>query len=170
MLLKPELVTDKTPVEHIQSFYKYCGEYGCYALCIVKAAKKWLKKNGLFNRSYELSYEKSIIEGIQYGWIDFNFDNYADSNNFYVNAPEKFLSYLISRVVFVAKMSRTYVAKPDEIEIDFWAKTEADGDKGIGHFVLPDDTDTIQNSVTVKKGFIYSKRIFKLAQNSALLT
>ena len=110
----------------------------------------------------KLSYEKSIIEGIQYGWIDFNFDRYADINNFYVRFPEKFLSYLILRDVIVEKMGRTYIARPDEIEIDFWAKTETDGDKGIGHFILPDDTDPIQNSVTVKTGFIYSKRIFKI--------
>lgn len=162
MNLKTELQIDKNPAEHIQSFYKSCGEYGCYALCIVKAARIWLRKHGNFNRAYELDFEKSITQGIQFGWIDFNFDNYADKNNFFVNAPEKFMSYLILKDCSIAKMSSSYEAKPDEIEIDFWTKTEADGEKGIGHFVLPNDTDTIQNSVTVKTGFIYSKRIFKI--------
>lgn len=162
MNLKTEIKTNEDPMDHIQSFYLSAGNNGCYAFCIIKAAKKWLRANGALVRAYETHFEKALVEGIQFGWIDFNFKDYSDSNNFFVNSPDEFMSYLIGHKCTVSKAERDYKALPGEIEIDFWAKTEENGKKGIGHFETPDDKGVLQNSKTVQTGFIYSKRIFKI--------
>lgn len=149
-------------IDFIQSFYAAAGKNACYAFCLIKAGQKWLCKNKkVFQLLPQWNYERFLIAGIEKKWIDFNSLNYDDASNFFVREPAKFLGYITNVEWDVIQMDRNYVAKPDEIEIDFWAKSEEAGKKGTGHFVCSGDTNTLQNSLTVRNGFIYSKRIFR---------
>lgn len=54
----------------------------------------------------------------------------------------------------------TYKAKDGEHVVNFYAKNDANNDRGIGHFDS-DGCHTLQNSVTVRVGKVYSTRVFK---------
>lgn len=144
--------------DHMQSFYLSAGKNGCYALCIIELAKKIIAERG-FN-TLIINEQDALIRGIESGYISFNLDDFADSNNFFVKDPAKFLGVLVGENYTVTVQNGDYICRADEFEIDFWALNEINAKKGIGHFTLP-GKNTLQSSNTVKCGFVYSKRIFK---------
>lgn len=144
--------------EHIQSFYLAAGNYGCYAFCIIKLAKKILEKKGMSPGI--INEQEALIYGVEGSFISFNEDDYNSDKNFYVIDPEGFIRFLTGESYVVRFEGPSYCCKKDEYEINFWALNDSNGLRGIGHFCLPGE-NTLQFSKTVKNGKIYSKRIYK---------
>lgn len=145
--------------DHIQSFFKCAGSEACYSICLIRIAQQYCKENNVTFYGNELD---ALEIGIQNKCIDFNFNNFEDTaTGFFVRDPDGFLNLLTSAKWTHATESRTYKCKKNEYEILFNAKTETDGAKGKGHFTTP-TSDSLQNSQTVKNGFVYSKRIFRV--------
>ena len=138
-------------IKHIQSFFASAGDEGCYAFCLIELAEKAGKKIDVL---------KVLLEGIEKGYISFNWKNYKDKNNFFVSRPDAFFSMLMGEEFHVRFALSNYVPKDDELEIQFWALNQEKADHGIGHFVLSKDEDTLQESNILKFGSCYSKRIF----------
>lgn len=137
--------------KHTQSFMLSAGRYACYALQIVHIAQSLgIKVNEL----------DALEDGILKGYIYFNEANYEDDGNFFVNDPAGFLSFLTGMKWTMRREGNTYKAKDGEYVINFWAKNDVNNAKGIGHFDAP-DCHTLQNSVTVQVGKVYSTRVFK---------
>ncbi len=143
--------------KHIQSFFASAGKYGCNALCIIQIANDYLKsKNeGVWNEI------DALVDGINRKYIDFNVENFDDTNNFFVRDGSGFMTYLTGRRFTMQKESADYQAKKDEYEILFWALSQKNADAGIGHFTLP-GRNTLQASKTVSTGKVYSKRVYRL--------
>lgn len=135
-----------------QSFYLAAGNYGCYALQLVNLAREYTGE--------PLDDTTALLMGIHAAYITFNFADYTNGDNFYVQNPTGFLKLLTGKKWVVRKEDGDYKLKKGEYAINFWAKTAANAEKGVGHF----DTETyhtLQNSQTIAKGKIYSKRVFK---------
>ncbi len=139
----------------IQSFFKSAWDNSCYADCIIKLAAKI---NHVELTLQEIGY--AMDKGIDKGYIRFNQQNYSASDNFFVTNPAEFLGVLTGKKYTVEKVRGNYVCGKNELEVDFMVLSKANGEKNIGHFVLP-DWDPIQNSNTRKNGFIWTKRIFR---------
>lgn len=139
--------------KHTQSFMLAAGRYACYALQIVHIAR---------SLGVNVNELDALEDGILKGFIRFNEANYEDGNNFFVNAPAEFLSFLTGIKWTMRREGNTYKAKTGEHVINFWAKNDANNAKGEGHFDTP-DCHTLQNSVTVRVGKVYSTRVFTRA-------
>lgn len=139
----------------IQSFFKSAWDSSCYADCIIKLAAKI---NGVELTLQEIGY--ALDRGIDKGFIRFNQKDYGDPNNFYVLDPAGFLACLTGKKFTVEKVRGNYDCGKKEHEVLFMVLSKANGEKNIGHFVLP-DWDPIQNSNTRKNGFVWTKRIFR---------
>ena len=138
-------------MKYIQSFCKSMGESGCYFLCLCKLGEKETNKSVDYLRIAEICINK--------GYVNFNEKNYNDIDNFFVSNPCGVLEVITGQKWNVRKESGIYDTKENELEIWFWATSQKNADKGIGHFTTVDD-NLLQNSVTVKIGKVYSKRIF----------
>lgn len=147
----------ETEMEFLQSFMLSAGNYSCYALQVINIARKFLKK---YNTGKEINSFNALIMGVERGFITFNKGNYSDDDNFFVKDPTGFLEALTGRKWSLRRVDANYIEKADEYAVNFWAKSKANADKGIGHFDAP-DYHTLQYSVTMRVGKIYSRRIFK---------
>lgn len=142
-------------IKYLQKFFKSAYDYSCFADCIIKLA---CKITGTEHNLTNIG--KALDIGFDKGYLSFNQDDYANYDNFTVQDSAAFLSALTGKKFVKETKGRGYVPGPGEYEVQFWAKTEENGRKGIGHFILP-DYDPLENSQTKKVGFIYSKRIFR---------
>ena len=70
----------------IQNLAYSLGQNGCYALCLIDVAEEYLNEG--------LDVLLAVIQGIKSGFIRYNWDNWADPDNFYVNDPAGFLKML----------------------------------------------------------------------------
>lgn len=138
-------------INSIQSFYESLGKYGCYYLLLLQIGQRELTANDLFFLSCQFH---------ENNFLHFNKNNLADTENFFVKNPAKILEVLTGKKYTVRKEPATYEPKENETEILFYALNQKNADKGIGHFRMK-EYDTLQNSNTVKKGKVYSKRIIK---------
>lgn len=146
-------------ITHLQSFFATAGSESCYALNLIDVAREYIESFGLELIGNELDY---LEHGTVRGFIDFNWKDYSDmQRGFFVKDPCGFLKMITGVDWYGSKEARDYKPKPGDYIIDFWAKTEENGRKGIGHFNR-ENHDSLQNSQTVKNGFIYSKRVFRV--------
>lgn len=127
------------------------GANGCYFICLCKLGEE-ITKN-------EVDYLRIAEKAINHGYIDFNKKDFEDKNNFYVRQPWGVLELITGESWNVRKEVGIYDAKDNEYEVWFWATSQTNADKGIGHFTTVND-NLLQKSITVKKGKVYSKRIF----------
>jgi hypothetical protein len=134
----------------IQTFLSEAGESGCYAICLVKVAEKYKKK--------ELDLIKSLELGIEKRCILYNKKDRNDNDNFYVINPATFLFYLTGKHWNCRKENYPYTAKRGEYIIERWERNKT----GVitGHFDMQ-DFHPIENSLTVQYGKIVSYRVLK---------
>lgn len=142
-------------VQYLQTFFRNAYDYSCYTDCIIKLG---CQINGIPHNLTNIG--KALDIAFDKGYVIFNRKNYLDVNNWTVVKPADFLGSLTGKKYECTKESRTYVPKKGEFEVLFYAKTEAEGARGIGHFILK-DYNPLTVSQTVRNGFLYSKRIFR---------
>lgn len=135
--------------EKIQSFMQSAGEYGCYALSIIKLAEM---ENG-----EHIDLIVALESGIDKKYIKFNYDDYNDPDNFYVLYAHKFLSLLTNQVWIMRHERADYKPKQGEYIIQRWER--ATTGKTYSHFRLP-EWDSLADSQTVKYGKLVSTRLF----------
>jgi len=137
----------------IQTFFQEAGEAACYALCIIKLAEKITGK--------AVDSLDAFFNGIERKFIYYNWDSPDDTNNFFVNDPEKFFCLLTGkRVTVIKKDNVAYHPASNEYIVERWERPTA---KMIySHFRLP-DWDSLHDSQTVKYGKLVSLRVFRLA-------
>lgn len=101
-----------------------------------------------------------VIENcIKNKWVDFNLNNYADANNFYVERPDLVLKSLTQKTWEVRKENADYKKKSNEYTVEYWS---ANGGKS-GHFArTKDGFNSLQKSNSVENGKIMSYRVFKV--------
>lgn len=143
--------------EGVQSFLTAAGESACYALCIIKTAER---VTGVIKNPLD-----ALVNGIDGGYIKYNWDNPNDPDNFYVSDPAGFfrnlaLSNINNFRVTVRKENAGYCPQSNEYIVQCWER-QVTG-KTITHFRLP-DWDGLHNSQTVKYGKVASVRVFKVA-------
>lgn len=142
--------------KYIQSFLQAAGNNACYALQIIGLSNRINLEAGVVRGGNCIS---DLTLGIEKGYIEWHDEDYAHFNNFFVLKPAEFLSLLTGENFAIKFVGADYVCKDGEYAIDFWAKSQANANKGIGHF-RTEDSDTLQKSQTVAVGKIYSRRIF----------
>ena len=136
-------------IAHPQSFCKAIGENACYALCIIDIAEKITKKK------FEII--STLENAINRGYIDFDFNDYNDDDNFFVRKPDAFLSWLVGRKFSVTYEEPTYSIKKGDYAVEFWSINGK-----AGHFArTKDGFNSLDYSVNVSKGKIYSYRVFR---------
>jgi len=99
----------------------------------------------------------ALESAIEKGYIYFNFDNYSDDNNFYIERPDKFLSHLTGVIWIIRHDKADYKPKENEKIVQRWERKTMG--KTISHFRLP-EWDSLEDSQTVKFGKIASVRVF----------
>ncbi|MBQ9239454.1 MAG: hypothetical protein IJ191_09140 [Treponema sp.] len=134
-----------------QSFFMAAGDSACYALQLYNVAQK-------IGLAAPMNEQAAIELGIESGVIEYHAENWHHPRNFLVIDAGKFVTILTMRRYAARWDSANYKAKPGEHVIQFWAKSKANADKGIGHFDAP-DYHTLQRSVTVETGKVYSTRV-----------
>lgn len=134
----------------IQTFLEEAGDAACYALCIIKIAE--------LIKEIEFDVIKTLEAAIQRGFVFYNENDKNDNNNFYVDYPENFLSWLTAETWTVTKESADYIALPGEFVSNRWERIKTGS--VLGHFNLP-NWDSVVDSQTVKYGKIVSKRVFR---------
>lgn len=144
-------------MKHMQSFYIAAGKWSCYALSLVAVAKKWWESH----REDKFPYEETeaLLMAIEKKYIDFKEIDYLWEGNFTVRYPELFLGKMTGGTWNVRREPSDYVPSENEYVIDFYAKSQENANKGIGHFVF--EVNSLQQSETVRVGKIYSKRVCK---------
>jgi hypothetical protein len=136
----------------IQSFLAEAGEAACYALVIVEIAER---ENG-----GHIDLMRAVLDGIDRGYIRYNWTDRADPWNFFVDFPELFLSILTGKVWKVTKEAADYVKRPGEHVAQRWEWKKTGNE--LAHFRLP-DWDSVTDSQTVRYGQIASTRVFRRA-------
>lgn len=134
----------------IQAFLAEAGEAGCYAICLINVAEEFLVK--------EIDVSEGLLLGVDTGSIYYNAADKEDSNNFFVDSPEKFLESMTNTKWSVVKRPADYVALPNEFVINRWERIKTGA--VIGHFDR-DNFHPLKHSVTVERGSIVSKRVCK---------
>ena len=137
-------------IKYIQSFCESLGNYGCYFFCLIDIAKR------VTGREY------NVIEVAEYcikqHWIEFNFNNYKDSNNFFIQNPTIILEYLTGLDWSVKKETASYKKMDGDYIVELWLAPGYDG-----HFArLESDYNSLQRSFNIEKGKIVSYRVFKI--------
>lgn len=92
---------------------------------------------------------------INSGWVQFNWKNYDDSENFYIVSPTEILNYLTNKKWVVRKQPADYVIQKDDYVIAMWAYNNKT------HFVM-DDYHTTQFSNCTTYGKVDSYRVFNV--------
>jgi hypothetical protein len=142
--------------EGIQTFLQEAGESACYALSIIKIAEEVLNK--------EFPCAESLLAGIDKKYIRYNWQNTNDNNNFYVENPAGFLSFLTGRKCSLRIENNTaYKAKKNEYTVQCWQRNKTG--QLITHFRRP-KWDSLVSSVTIRQGKIASLRIFTVNQEA----
>lgn len=137
-------------IRHYQSFQKSVGNYACYLLCLIDIAEQYTHKS--FN------IQAVIEDAISKNYVRFNFDNYDDINNFYVENPCAILSMLTGKRWNVAKLLEKPIYTDNKYIVEWYSVNGV-----TGHFVRNQTKfNSLQNSVTVKHGVIKSWRVFEV--------
>jgi len=134
----------------IQTFLERAGESSCYALDIIQIAEREI--------GGPIDPVRALEDGIEHGFIRYNWDNPADEWNFFVDYPDHFLSLLAGGVWRVSKEAGDYLPHPGERVVERWERVKTGAT--IGHFKLP-DWDSLFDSQTVKYGKLVSTRVFR---------
>jgi hypothetical protein len=134
----------------IQSFFTAAGETACYALSVIKIAE--LETNKKFDVLTALE------AGIDKKFIRFNYENYSDNYNFFMDYPDRFLSYLTGDIWSVQFETADYIPRDGEYVVERWERKKTGATTA--HFRLP-DWDSLRDSQTVKYGQIVSTRLFR---------
>jgi len=142
-------------ISHPQLFFRCAGGNSCYFDCITTLASR---VNGVPLTAETVG--RAVDTAVDSGAVKFDWNDYSNPGNFTVADPARLLYLLTGRRYEVTWQPGNYVAAKDELEVDFWALSAADGDKGKGHFCLP-DYDPLGESNTRRNGYIHSKRIFR---------
>lgn len=126
----------------IQRVFKTLGDNGCYFFCIWQLANRIDKSHYhdpfvLFSSSFD--------------------DGYIQADCF-VNRPDKILEKAAGGIWEVRKEGPEYQPKENEYQVLRYERKTIQGI--LSHFVLQ-DWDPLGDSLTVKEGYIASKRIFK---------
>lgn len=137
-------------MKYFQSFCKSIGDYGCYLLCLIDVAEEYLGK--------ELDKIDVIEKSIDRGYVTFNRDNYADSDNFYVKEPCEIMKMITGKNWEVRKEDWFYTPSKGEYVIEFWSINTYQG-----HFArMHKNFNSLQKSNNVEKGKINSYRVLKI--------
>jgi hypothetical protein len=131
-------------IKYPQSFFADAGHWACYALSILHLAEL------VTGREHDPL--ACLEEGVKRGWIKYAAP--GDTNNFFVLAPDKFLSWMAGRPFSVRVEPAGYVPAPGEYAVDYWEYS------GAGHFVCADGWNPLAASVCVAKGKVTSRRVF----------
>ena len=137
----------------IQRLFSEIGESACYALSIIKHAETITKVT--FNDGMVLN---SLVSGITWGFIYYNWDNPADNDNFLVLDAGAFLSRLTGETWTCIKTDASYIAQIGELVTAVWERRKASGT--VRHFANP-DYDPLGNSLTIAQGTIVGYRVFR---------
>ena len=142
-------------VKYIESFCKSLGNYACYFFSLVDIAEK------VTGKSFDVI--SAISDAIQERYIDFNYKNYDDSDNCYVNNPCGVLYMLTGRSWTVKKVAAPYTPVEGDYIIEAWHKDGNNNKDGspILHFKRP-EYNSLQHSVSVEQGKIVSYRVFRM--------
>lgn len=140
-------------MEFFQSFCLAMGKKACYLFCIIKIACIYLGKQFIPSEVVD-----AVVKSIEAGYVDFNWNYYADDNNFWVNNPCGILKILTGKRWSVIK-SYDVNYEPQEGEyIVSWLTI----DDINGHFDIPQHNfKNYQFSNIATNGHVGSIRIFK---------
>lgn len=130
-----------------QHWFTVLGDTGCYVFSLVRLAEE-------YTQTYIDAY-RAFRSGVAEGQI---------REDCFVLQPAEFLGVLTARKWSMTKEAADYQCKLGELEILRFERQETG--KTIGHFVTGDenggvDYDPEGSSVTVAKGALVSKRIFR---------
>lgn len=140
-------------MDFFQSFCLAIGNRACYVLCLIKIAFLYLKKE--YNPSEVIDW---VIKSINQGYVQFNWDYYADDNNFWVKEPTKILEMITGKKWSVVKSYNVnYEPKEGEYIVSWYTINDV-----TGHFDMPQfNFHNYQFSKMVNEGHIGSIRILK---------
>lgn len=139
-------------IKYLQSFLLSLGDYGCYVFCIINIAEEYLKEKFSYSQVFDF-----IEQGIAKGYIDFDWGNYKNTDNFYVVRPDAFLSMMINKKCTIRKCAASYKPLENEYIVERWANN------GYAHFArTANKYNSLQHSVCVEKGKIESTRVFTI--------
>jgi hypothetical protein len=136
----------------IQTFLAEAGEAACYALCVIEIAQRSLWGG------QKIDPVDALYRGIERGCIHYNEKDQDDNDNFFVKAPDLFLSILTGNRWAVEKAGPDYAPARGEYVVDRWERVKTG--TVTAHFRLP-DWDSLVDSQTVKYGRIASRRVFR---------
>ena len=134
----------------IQTFMAEAGEAACYALCIVRIAEVYTRR--------EFDPLIALQRGIDLGQIKYNPTNANDNDNFYVERPDDFLGLLTGELWRVTKEAADYKWGDGEFVVERWERVRPA--LTTGHFRLP-TWDSLIGAQTVKYGQVASLRVFR---------
>lgn len=135
-------------IKHLQSFAKSMGDYGCYFLCLCNIAKKATGK--------DVNIFKAAEHCISQGGILFDYNNYANSDNFYMSNPALCLEIMTGKKWSVRHDKADYKAKNTrEYVVELWSTNGK-----TGHFAMTKDGfNSLEHSHCVDSGKIISTRV-----------
>jgi hypothetical protein len=130
-----------------QKDFERIGAEGCYFLSIIAAAERY---NGSYIDAYD-AYTKALDKKIM-------------DENCYMIAPDVLLSDLTGRKWIVRKEPLGY--QPNLGEVVIYRYERVEGMKTWAHFVLAGEDNSVEydpygKSLTVERGHIVSKRVFR---------
>lgn len=135
-------------VAFIQSFCKSLYNYGCYFFCLISIAEE------ITNKSFNVI--DTAVSMIKKGYIQFNWKNYDDPDNFYVKDPCAILYSLTGLKFTVTKENASYKSKAGDYIVEYWKNGS------YGHFArIIRNFNSLQVSQCVNKGKIDSYRVFR---------
>ena len=142
-------------IKYIESFCKSLGNYACYLFSLIDIAEK------VTGSTFDVL--KVVTDSISKGYVDFNFNDYNDTNNCYVNNPCAVLYMLTGKSWTVKKIVAPYTPIAGDYIIEAWHKDGNDNKDGspILHFKRPEN-NSLQHSVSVEQGKIVSYRVFRM--------
>ncbi len=141
-------------VEKIQKILAASGKSGCYALCLIQAARPEILPGAALD---------FIISAVAQGYIYLNVDNPSDGENMRVDYAAELVCLTRGDPIGTWKRRRElpgYKNRPGELVIERWVS----GDKQ--HFIVREDSrawDPYGNSETVRTGRLESFRIISRA-------
>lgn len=128
-------------MEARQRVMEIIGKDGCYFLSVVHLAEEEI--------GARIDAIPVYFNCVQRQWMD---------TNCYLIQPHRILESMTGQKWEVRKEPKEYRCQPGEKEVLRYERTQ--GRTTYGHFVLP-DYDPYGESLTVRNGFLVSKRIFK---------
>jgi len=136
----------------IQTFLDSAGDAACYALTIIKIAEREIGGH--------IDVVSALEDGIERGFIRFNWENHDDGDNFFIDFPDAFLELLTGGPWSVHYGPADYQARPGEYVVLRYERKTTSGT--YSHFRLS-DWDSLADSQTVKYGQVVSTRVFRRA-------